>query len=224
MARRLKRCFESLVAQDCPDWGAVVADDPSSNRFGDQAQALPGNCADRVSIARNSTRRCAFIKTWNTITRSCDNPDTVILTFDTDGALLGEHAPSRVRIEYDARAGVSVGSIPRLDKEAFYPVDFQERPSWRSNVCQHLRTFRKNPFDAIYIEDLKLDGEWTDLANDWAFMVPIVEMAASPRHIPEPLYLYEHSDQKRSVYRVERDSIIAGILAIPAYGQFEQGR
>ena len=110
----------------------------------------------------------------------------------------------------------------RLDKEAFYPADFNEPRSWRSNVWQHLRTFRKYLFDAIDVDDLKLDGEWIDLANDWAFMVPIVEMAASPRHIPELVYLYDPSEQKEAVHRAERDSIIARILAKPAYGRLER--
>ena len=89
-------------------------------------------------------------------------------------------------------------------------------------MWQHLRTFRKYLFDSIDVEDLKLDGEWIDLANDWAFMVPIVEMASSPRRIPELLYLYEPSDRKRAVDRAERDSIIARILVKPAYGKLER--
>ena len=219
---RFKRCFESLEAQDCPDWGAVVVDDASSNGFGDYAEVLLGDHADRVTIIRNTTRRGALFNTWNVITKLCDNPDTVILTLDADDALLGEHVLARVRAEYEAGADVTVGSMLRLDKEALYSGDFQKPRSWRSNVWQHLRTFRKYLFDAIDVEDLKLDGEWIDLANDWAFMVPIVEMASSPRRIPEPVYLYEPSDQKRAVDRAERDSIIARILAKPAYGKLER--
>ena len=221
---RFKRCLESLEAQDCPDWGGVVVDDASSNGFGDYAEVLLGDQADRFTIIRNSTRRGALFNTWNVITKLCDNPDTVILTLDADDALLGGHVLARVRAEYEAGADVTVGSMLRLDKEAFYSVDFNKPRSWRSNVWQHLRTFKKYLFDAIDVEDLKLDGEWIDLANDWAFMVPIVEMAASPRRIPEPVYLYEPSDQKRAVDRAERDSIIARILAKPAYGKLERDR
>ena len=43
-------------------------------------------------------------------------------------------------------------------------------------------------------------------------MVPIIEMAENPTHIPEPLYLYEPSDRKRQTDRAYRDSIIARIL------------
>ena len=218
---RFKRCFESLAAQDCPDWGAVVVDDASTNGFGDYAEVLFRDYADRVTIIRNATRRGALFNTWNAITRFCDNPDTVILTLDADDALLGGHVLARVRAEYDTGADVTIGSMLRLDKEAFYPADFHESRSWRSNVWQHLRTFRKYLFNAIDVEDLKLDGEWVDLANDWAFMVPIVEMASSPRHISESLYLYEPSDQKRAADRTERDLIISRILAKRPYGRLE---
>ena len=221
---RFRRCFESLAAQDCRDWGAVVVDDASTNGFGDYAGVLFRDHAGRVTIIRNSTRKGALFNTWNAVTRFCDDPDTVIVTLDADDALLGRHVLDRVREEYETGADVTVGSMLRLDKEAFYPADFGRPRSWRSNVWQHLRTFRKHLLDAINVEDLKIDGEWVDLANDWAFMVPIVEMAASPRWIPDPLYLYEPSDQKRAVDRDERDSVIARILEKPAYSRFERDR
>ena len=119
----------------------------------------------------------------------CADPEPVIITLDAADALIGEHVLERVRAEYRDGADVTVGSMLRLDKEAFYPPNFDNPRRWDSNVWQHLRTFRKRLFDAIDVEDLKIDGEWIDLAADWAFMVPIVEMASSPRHIEEPLYL-----------------------------------
>ena len=61
------------------------------------------------------------------------------------------------------------------------------------NVWQHLRSFRKRLFDAIPDEALRLDGAYVDLAADWAFMLPIVEMAEKPSYIFESLYLYEPS-------------------------------
>ena len=61
---------------------------------------------------------------------------------------------------------------------------------------------------------LRLDGEYVDLATDWAFMLPIVEMARDPVHIPEPLYLYEPSMiGKGSAGAAVRERIIARIVA-----------
>ena len=118
----------------------------------------------------------------------------MIITLDADDALIGDHVLERVRAEYADGADATVGSMLRLDKEAFYPPNLDNPRWWDSNVWQHLRTFRKRLFDAIDIKDLKIDGEWIDVATDWAFMVPIVEMASNPRHIAEPLYLYEPAE------------------------------
>ena len=104
---------------------------------------------------------------WNAITQYCSNPDSVIVTLDADDALLGPHALDRVLAEYEDGADVTVGSMLRLDKEADYPVDFDDPRSRSSNVWQHLRTFRKYLFDAICVDDLKINGGWIELANDW---------------------------------------------------------
>lgn len=219
---RFRRCFESLVAQSCDDWGAIVVDDASTNGFGDYAEMLTAHCADRVTLVRNETRRGSLYNLWNAVTRYCTDPETVILTLDADDALAGRDVLNRVRAEYDDRADLTVGSMLRLDKEAHYAVDFDKPRSWDSNVWQHLRTFKKYLFDAIDVEDLQLNGEWVDLANDWAFMVPMVEMARSPRHIPEPLYIYEPAEPKQQVDRQQRDSVIARILAKPRYAKLQR--
>ena len=156
---RFRRCVESLIAQETRDWGAVVVDDASINGFGDYAEMLFSHFAGRVTVVRNRRRRGLLFNTWNAITNYCSNPESVIITLDADDALLGPHVLDRVRAEYAAGADVTVGSMLRLDKEARYPVDFDNPRSRGSNVWQHLRTFRKSLFDAISVEDLQLDNE-----------------------------------------------------------------
>ena len=128
---------------------------------------LTTDYADRVTLVRNETRRGSLYNLWNAVNRYCTDPKTVILTLDADDALAGRHVLNRVRAEYDDGADLTVGSMLRLDKEAAYAVDFDKPRSWDSNVWQHLRTFKKYLFDAIDVEDLKVDGEWIDLANEW---------------------------------------------------------
>ena len=50
-------------------------------------------------------------------------------------------------------------------------------------------------------------------ANDWAFMLPIVEMAAHPAYIAEPLYLYEPSGIGKGAGREDREATIGRIVA-----------
>ena len=103
------------------------------------------------------------------MTTYCANSESVIITLDADDALLGPLALDRVRAEYTPGPDATVGSMVRLDKEAPYPVNSENPRSRGSNVWQHLGTFRKYLFDAISVEDLQLDNEWIDLANDVGF-------------------------------------------------------
>ena len=148
---RFRQCVESLVAQDCSDWGAVVVDDASKNGFGDFAEVLLASFKERVTLVRNRTRRGSLYNLRNAVTRYCTNPEAVILTLDADDALAGPSVLNRVKDEYDNGADLTVGSMLRLDKEADYPVDFEEPRSWGSNVWQHLRTFKKYLFDARWM-------------------------------------------------------------------------
>ena len=102
----------------------------------------------------------------------------------------------------------------RTDKATEYLVCF-DRPRKRrgGNVWQHLRSFRKRLFDTVPDEALRLDGEYVDVANDWAFMPPIVEMAAHPAYIAEPLYLYEPSGIGKGAGREGREATIGRIVA-----------
>ena len=128
--------------------------------------------------------------------------------------LAGEQVFRPLAIEPEPRADVTVGSMLRTDKAADYPVCF-DRPRERrgGNVWQHLRSFRKRLFDAVPDEALRLDGDYVDIATDWAFMLPIVEMAAHPVHIVESLYLYEPSGKGKSAEEVDREATIARIVA-----------
>ena len=218
---RFKRCVESIAAQSVQDWGAVVVDDASTNGFGDYAGTLLAPYEDRITLVRNEHRRGGMYNTWNAVTNFCADPESVIITLDADDALIGKHVLERVQAEYESGADITVGSMLRLDKEATYTPNFDSPRWWDSNVWQHLRTFRKRLFDAIDIDDLKIDGEWIDVATDWAFMVPIVEMASSPRWIAESLYLYEPSEPKNDDSRRERDAVIARILAKPSYAKLQ---
>ena len=216
---RFKRCVQSMVAQRGAKWGAVVIDDASANGLADYAEMLLADYADRVTLIRNERRRGTLRNTWNAVTQVCIDPETVIITLDADDALAGSHVLERIKIEYDDGADVTVGSMLRFDKEASYPVNLEHPRRRDSNVWQHLRTFKKRLFDAIDVEDLKIDGEWIEKANDWAFMVPITEMASSPRHIPDQLYLYEPAVPKDEKHRRERDRMIERILSKAPYAK-----
>ena len=213
-AGRFRRCLESMTRQKGPRWGAVIFDDASDPMFAEQFEVACEMLGKRCTVLRNRRRRGLLANMVTAIRTICADGETVIVTLDADDALIGDRVLERLAEEYRRGADVTVGSMLRTDKAAEYPVCF-ERPRGRrgGNVWQHLRSFRKRLFDAIPDEVLRIDGDYVDLASDWAFMLPIVEMAENPVHIREPLYLYEPSGVGKGIERAAREKTIGRIVA-----------
>ena len=211
---RLRRCIESMARQKGPRWGAVLFDDASEPRIAEHFEIACASLGARCTVVRNRRRRGLLANMVTAVRMICTDPGTVIVTLDADDALIGDRVLERLAAEYERGADVTVGSMLRTDKAANYPVCF-DRPRERrgGNVWQHLRSFRKRLFDAVPDETLRLDGDYVDIATDWAFMLPIVEMAAHPVHVVEPFYLYEPSGTGKGAERADREATIARIVA-----------
>ena len=214
-AGRLRRCIESMVPQRGPRWGAVVFDDASEPMFAEHFAIAWSDLEEYCTIVRNRRRQGLLANMATAIRTICSNPASVIVTLDADDALIGNEVLLRLAAEYERGADVTVGSMLRTDKATNYPVCFDRPHDHRGgNVWQHLRSFRKYLFDAIPDDALRLDGKYIELANDWAYMLPIVEMAKNPVHITEALYLHEPSETGRDAAgKVARDKTVARIVA-----------
>ena len=213
-AARFRRCLESMTRQKGPRWGAVIFDDASDPMFAEHFETACDALGEHCTVLRNRRRRGLLANMVTAIRTICADGETVVVTLDADDALIGNSVLERLAVEYESGADVTVGSMLRTDKAADYPVCFERPREHRGgNVWQHLRSFRKRLFDAIPDEALRLDGDYVDLACDWAFMLPIVEMAEKPVHIPEPLYLYEPSGVGKGDGRGAREQTIRRVVA-----------
>lgn len=213
---RALRCLDSLMQQRGSNWGAVVIDDGSSEHSREHLRLALQPWRDRITLLQPRERRGQMANMTLAIRHICTNPESVIVTLDLDDALLGTFALERVEAEYAHGADVTVGSMLRTDKHAEYKVCF-ENPRGRrgGNVWQHLRSFRKRLFDAIPDWELRVDGRYFDIAVDWAYMLPIVELAEKPAWIREPLYLYEASGMGKREGRANREAQIGSITRRP---------
>ena len=214
-AGRLRRCIDSMVRQRGQRWSAVVFDDASEPMFAEHFAIALDDLEGYCTVVRNRRRRGLLANMVTAIRMICSNPASVIITLDADDALIGNEVLLRLAAEYERGADVTVGSMLRTDKAIKYPVCFDRLHEHRgSNVWQHLRSFRKYLFDAIPDDALRLDGKYIELANDWAYMLPIVEMAENPVLITEALYLHEPSGTgKDAAGKVAREKTIASIIA-----------
>ncbi|HET9625556.1 MAG TPA: glycosyltransferase [Kofleriaceae bacterium] len=213
-ASRVARFRDSLRAQTVRDWGLVVIEDGGTRTSADAVRHQLAT-SPNATILTLRTRRGGLANIVWALRHLCPDPDSIIVLVDLDDALLGAGALARVAHEFDRGADLTVGGMMRTDKARAYPVDFAHAREHRGgNVWQHLRAFRRRLFDLIPDDDLRLDGEYTPLAWDWALMLPLVEVAQSPRYIDEPLYLYETSGEgKHDADRLRREDIIARIVA-----------
>ena len=176
-----------MPRQKGPRWGAVVVDDASEPRIAEHFEMACEALGERATIIRNRQRQGSLANLVTAVRLVCTNPESVIVTLDADDTLLGDGVLERLAAKYESGADLTVGSMLRTDKAAKYPAELEAPRTHRGgNVWQHLRSFRKRLFDAIPDEALRLDGEYIELASDWAFMLPMVETATRPVQISQP--------------------------------------
>jgi hypothetical protein len=224
---RIKRCVASLSRQVGDNWGAVITDDASGNGSGSYLEFLCKPLACKITLLRNRVRMGQMANTFCGIKNYIANKNAIVLTLDLDDALLGDNVLGIVGEAYEKGADATVGSMLRMDRpHARYEVSFDNpRKNRGGNVWSHLHTFRKYLFNAIREQDLKLCGEWIEMATDWAYMLPIAEMSNQPVFIRDLLYLYEPSEDKffrKGDGSSNREAVIAEIIAKPAYGKYKQ--
>jgi hypothetical protein len=215
----LRRCIDSVKQQTDTCWGMIMIDACSQNGMDEYIESIMAQeLEDKLSILRNHTPLPAIQNISIATKAICSNQESVIVHLDADDALIGSNVLTILRDAYASGADITVGSMLRLDKHKEYPVDFIEpRTNRGGNVWQHLRSFKKYLFDSIREEDLKIDDDWVPIAEDWAFMLPIVEMATSPLHIKEMIYFYEPAEQKNDEVRSLREEVIGQIVRKTRY-------
>jgi uncharacterized protein (TIGR00725 family) len=221
-----RRCLQSLQRQSYRNWGAVFVDDGSRPDWAEDMQIVLQK-EERVTLVQPRICRGSMANHILAIRYICTNPRSIIAMLDMDDCLIGSEAIAKVLEEYARGADLTVGSMLRTDKTAPcpYPVTFSSSPCGArgsrgaGNVWQHLRTFRRYLFLRICDGDLRNDqGRYFERATDWAFMLPMVEMAIRPVHLHSVLYLYEPSRDQHAK-RCEREANATVIVQRSSYSK-----
>ena len=216
---KLQRCIGSLLVQENQDFGIIFVDAGSTNGMSEYLEALcRGEFLGRATLYRNWDPVTSVENQATCIRSLVTRPDAVVALLDADDALLGRHAVERICKAYRDGADLTVGSVVRTDKHVDYTVSLGEpRHNRGANVWQHLSTFQRALFDRLRDEDLKVDGAWIPYAEDWAVMVPLVEMASHPVWMRDKVYLYDPDLSRRSFSREDRERMIARICQKHSY-------
>jgi 2-polyprenyl-3-methyl-5-hydroxy-6-metoxy-1,4-benzoquinol methylase/GT2 family glycosyltransferase len=214
---KIRRCVASLQTQSFKEWSAVMIDAGSSNGVEDFYKfVLKKALGDKLRnhLPMNPMENIDFVTS-----SICTNPESIIVHLDLDDALIGKDALAKVKEAYRNGADTTVGSMLRTDKQTEYAVTFKNpRANRGGNVWLHLRTYQKYLYDRIPKDYFQLDGKWIKHSEDWAFMIPIVELAKNPVHLKDKIYFYEPSDDKSKRDIQEREAIINRIISKPSLG------
>lgn len=215
-AGRLMRAIKSLQAQRRTDWGAILVDDGSDPIFAEFIRVIAPTLGPRWTVLRTPIRRGGMANLVWAVRHVCANPHSVVVTLDADDALIGDRVLGRLHDVYAGGADLTVGAMLRTDKEITYEVRFDNARRRPSGGCvwQHLRSFRKHLFDRVPDNALKLGGRYIEVAQDWAFMLAMVEVAQHPVALADKLYLYEPWGEGKGDQRAWREQTIGCIVAM----------
>lgn len=214
-AGRVARFRDSIDSQESGEIGLVVVEDGGTQTARDVVRRAFA-MRSRTTLLTLPDRRGALANLVMVLRHTCQNPDTVVVLVDLDDALLGTDALARVMTAFDAGHDLAIGGMRRTDKVMGEPPRFtQPRADRGGAVWQHLRAFRRSLFDRIPDSALRDDdGQYFDLASDWALMLALAELADAPHKLEGTLYLHEPSGHgKQGLARERREAIISRILA-----------
>ena len=216
------RCLQSLCAMApvaALPWRAIIVDDNSHDELSAFYRLVTARDR-RFVLLQTDARRRMLANLVACIRHVVLSPVAIIVTLDLDDALLGTSVLEHVHHLFvtdgvEAAAGGMLNAGPHKTECTTLAVDFSAPRTRRGGrVWAHLRCFRKYLFDAILDRDLRdAQGRYFCYATDWAYMLPIVEMAHRTAALPTHCYFYQPSD------RQDREDIISEIVAKPAYAR-----
>ncbi|WP_111710174.1 glycosyltransferase [Lutibacter citreus] len=224
---RFLRMWYSLMSQSYNDFGLILLDDNSDNGLPYLIDSLIKPYMDRITFIKKRTKSTRLENVYRSIHYYMDNPESIVVMLDGDDALIGNQTLQNLIYKYENyNADVVVGRFHqtyRLQPHYRYPVDFDNPREKGGNVWQHLKTFKKYLFDSIPLTHFKYEdkekklyqNKWFETCDDFAFMVPIVEMSKQPLQLDEVNYFYERDFDKKDDDRDLKEKCIANILNKP---------
>lgn len=214
---RIDRFAASLAMQSDQGFGVVVIDDASS-RVRPEALVEPLQfLGDRLTLVRNASHRGRMRNNILAIREVCADPASLIVFLDLDDALADRCVVERLRALATAGHDVILAAPfrPDVPTKIYEPCFADPRSRFGGDVWIHLRAFRKALFDQVPDDHLKLDGEWLQQCDDYATMIPIVELAQRPIYVPEYFCLHERFTKFDAEGARRRDELLERILDKP---------
>ena len=196
--------IESVMQQNYKNFQCVIIDDISTDSSYEIVSRLIAQ-DDRFSIVKNEEKKFALKNIYEGIELTNPSPDDVIVNLDGDDWLANKSVLKKVNEVYKNNdILLTYGNHTNFpDGEPFwplfrYPMDIVENNSFREFrfLASHLRTYKYKLWKKIKIEDLQDEnGVFFSTGLDFAFMVPMLEMAGNRfEFIEDILYVYNNQN------------------------------
>jgi glycosyltransferase involved in cell wall biosynthesis len=202
----------SVFQQTYKNYRIIFIDDCSKDATFEKVEALTKalNQESRVTLIRNSERNLKLANLYPAY-MSCKDSE-IIVCLDGDDWFAHENVLKELNHYYqNPNVWITYGSAinhPNYDKKDGAPISDKilQANSIRKNPFEFsmLRSFYAGLFKKIKLKDLLYQGRFLPSADDFAFMVPMVEMA--PTHtlfIPDILYIINDSNPLRESLTIE---------------------
>lgn len=214
---KLERFAVGLEMQSDQSFGVVVIDDASSDSSPAFLKDRLRFLGNRLTLIRHSRPRGRMRNNVIAIREVCTNPRCAIAVVDLDDSLADSAAIKRVRELFGLGHDVVLAAPFRPDAptKVYHPNFKDPRGTFGGDVWIHLRAFSKHLFDRLSDELLQYEGKWLEVCDDYAIMIPIVELAASPVYVPEFWYWHERMTGWDAAERDYRHHVISDLLLKP---------
>ncbi|MBQ0089322.1 MAG: glycosyltransferase [Prevotellaceae bacterium] len=226
---RFLRFWASLMSQTDKEFGIILYDDLSDNGLPLFIDSLIKGYEDRVTFVKGRYRATRMENEYTCIHNYMSNQQSAIVLIDGDDALIGCDVIKEIHDRYKYwGCDVVIGRYHqtyRIQPSYRYPADFQNPRRNGGNVWQHTKSFKKYLFDSIPIGYFSHDQSrqwkwkregWFETVDDYAIMVPIVELSEKPIQMDIVNYFYERSYNHRNDDREIKEKCIGEILSKPA--------
>jgi glycosyltransferase involved in cell wall biosynthesis len=214
----IRKCLDSVVNQNYKNYDIIMVDAFTNDGTYDVLKEYEQNHQNFTCIRK--TNRCFQVEnTRDGVHKAKSN--SIIVTVDFDDWLPHENVLSKLNEVYTDDVWMTYGTYAEYvgnDQYRVFPDGFFHQHTeetiatgdYRSArwLSSHLRTFRKELYMNIRDEDMidPKTNDYYDLAGDFVFMLPMLEMAAErQRYISDVMYIYNKTNQLSEFTHCHRD-------------------
>ena len=211
----VNKCIDSVLSQLYPDFEVIFIDACSTDKTYFMAKEYEKKY-NNIRVIQNDIRKFQGDNLLSGVKLSPNN--SIVISMDGDDWFKDELVLHRINFEYlKTDCWMTYGSYeeyPFADVSHVYheyPFEVRKEKLFRFHrwMGTHLRTFRKELFLKINVEDLKdpSTGDFFSYAPDLSFQFPMLEMCGTDksRFISSILYVYNRENENSESVKGQKE-------------------